>query len=67
MTIGLRHAAVTGAGPGIGDAICARLLRDGWRVTGLSRGTPRFGDASFAHRAVDLGTRSCAPASFCAA
>jgi len=41
---GSRHAVVTGASSGIGQAIVERLLSDGWRVTGLCRShieTPR--------------------------
>ena len=34
---GSRHAVVTGASSGIGQAIVERLLSDGWRVTGLCR------------------------------
>ncbi|MFM2475400.1 SDR family NAD(P)-dependent oxidoreductase, partial [Burkholderia cenocepacia] len=32
-----RHAVVTGASSGIGEAIVAALLEQGWRVTCLSR------------------------------
>jgi NAD(P)-dependent dehydrogenase (short-subunit alcohol dehydrogenase family) len=32
-----RHAVVTGTSSGIGKSIAARLLAEGWRVTGLSR------------------------------
>jgi NAD(P)-dependent dehydrogenase (short-subunit alcohol dehydrogenase family) len=48
------HALVTGASSGIGAAICARLLRDGWHVTGLSRSAPAKMDDGFTHLPVDL-------------
>lgn len=49
-----RHAIVTGSSSGIGAAITARLLRDGWRVTGFSRTDPGRAEPGYAHRAVDL-------------
>ncbi len=48
------HAVVTGTSSGIGAAIAARLLREGWRVTGLSRRDPGRTEPGYAHRAVDL-------------
>jgi NAD(P)-dependent dehydrogenase (short-subunit alcohol dehydrogenase family) len=45
------RALVTGASSGIGAAIAARLLADGWQVTGLSRSAPAAG---VAHVPVDL-------------
>src|SRR3954447_6169578 len=48
------HAVVTGVSSGIGAAIAARLLQEGWTVTGLSRTDPGQLGPGFAHRAVDL-------------
>lgn len=48
-----KHAVVTGTSSGIGKAIAARLLADGWKVTGLSR-TESFLDGDFAWLRADL-------------
>jgi 3-oxoacyl-[acyl-carrier protein] reductase len=52
------HAVVTGSSSGIGAAITARLLREGWRVTGLSRRDPGALSPHYAHRGVDLLDRA---------
>src|SRR6266702_4985968 len=48
------HALVTGASSGIGAAIVERLLRDGWRVTGISRRPGPFDHPAFDHLSLDL-------------
>ncbi len=57
-----RHAVVSGASSGIGAAIVARLLREGWRVTGLSRTDPRRPEPGYTHRPVDLMDTAALPA-----
>ena len=47
----MRHAVVTGASSGIGAAVAARLLAEGWRVTAVSRSAPAPG---MAHLPLDL-------------
>ncbi|MGJ3263297.1 MAG: SDR family NAD(P)-dependent oxidoreductase, partial [Salinarimonas sp.] len=49
-----KHALVTGAASGIGEAIASRLIRDGWRVTGLDRDAPRGSDPRSRTILVDL-------------
>ncbi|HWX63066.1 SDR family oxidoreductase [Bradyrhizobium sp.] len=48
------HALVTGASSGIGAAIVARLLRDGWAVTGVSRRPAAFANPAYRHLPLDL-------------
>lgn len=48
------HALVTGASSGIGAAIVEHLLRDGWRVTGISRRPGTVAHPAFEHLSLDL-------------
>ncbi|MGG5823366.1 SDR family NAD(P)-dependent oxidoreductase [Falsiroseomonas sp. HW251] len=50
----MRHAIVTGASSGIGAAIVDRLLREGWRVTGISRRDPGRAEAGYDHLPLDI-------------
>ncbi|MCA3339040.1 MAG: SDR family oxidoreductase [Roseomonas sp.] len=57
-----RHAIVSGASSGIGEAICQRLLREGWHVTGLSRRAPSWQASGYQHLSVDLSQTDTIPA-----
>ncbi|MGY0615433.1 SDR family NAD(P)-dependent oxidoreductase [Vibrio sp. FJH11] len=49
-----RHAVVTGASSGIGQAIMETLLSSGWKVTGLSRTKVEHENPNFVSQTVDL-------------
>jgi 3-oxoacyl-[acyl-carrier protein] reductase len=49
-----RLALITGAGAGIGIAIAAKLLADGWRVVGWDRSASGLSDAAYVHTQLDL-------------
>jgi NAD(P)-dependent dehydrogenase (short-subunit alcohol dehydrogenase family) len=49
-----RRAVVTGVSSGIGAAVAARLLDDGWSVIGLSRRKTEFDNDAFVWRECDL-------------
>lgn len=49
-----RHALVTGASSGIGAAVVERLLRDGWRVTGVARRPSALDHPAFRALPLDL-------------
>lgn len=51
----MRHAVVTGSSSGIGRAVAERLLREGWRVSGLDRAPATLSDPAFRALPVDLG------------
>jgi len=53
----MKHAVVTGAAGGMGRAICAKLLTDGFRVTGLDldyEGLAQMAEPQFSGCVIDL-------------
>ena len=54
----MRHVVITGTRKGIGKALAEHYLREGWRVTGCSRGESTLTGNAYTHFSLDVADES---------